>query len=239
MKPLLIIRTGQVPAPIRGRLGDFPHWFRLGLNLPAHVLRVADVQAGEPLPPAHTLAAAVITGSAAMVTDRAEWSERTAGWIGEAFAAGLPLLGVCYGHQLMAHALGGRVGVLPGGREIGTQWVQVDETPADPLLGGLPPRFAAHTSHQQTVLEAPPDSRVLARSDADSHQIIRYGAQALSCQFHPEFSVAAMRAYIRLHARVLAAEGIDVDARLAATRAAPWPRRLLRRFAAPMRAALH
>ena len=91
-------------------------------------VRVIDVAAGDELPPVAGVAGAIITGSAAMVTERLPWSERTAGWIRDAMDVELPLFGVCFGHQLMAHALGGRVDYLPGGCEIGTQ-------PIDPVAG--------------------------------------------------------------------------------------------------------
>jgi GMP synthase (glutamine-hydrolysing) len=230
MRPLLIIQTGHAPAPIRSRLGDFPHWFRLGLGLPREAIRVVDVQAGEAPPDADDVCAALVTGSSAMVTDGAAWSERTALWLAGAFASGLPLLGVCYGHQLMAHALGGRVGALPAGREIGTQWIEACGDADDPLVKALPQRFAAHTTHQQAVLECPEGARVLARSAADPHQIIRYGPDAVSFQFHPEFSAAAMRAYIQLRGGTLRDEGRAPGALLGEVTAAPWGRRLLRRF---------
>lgn len=232
MKPFAILLTGHAPDVIRARLGDFDHWFRLGLNLPVTRVRVLDVTAGAALPEPDTLAGAVISGSAAMVTERLDWSERLAGWVRDAVTAQLPLFGVCYGHQLMAHALGGRVGALPGGREIGTRTIEIlDAGRDDPLLTGLPARFAAHTTHEQSVLEAPAGARVLARSQRDPHQILRYGPQAVSTQLHPEFSAAAMRAYLRLRASNLRAESLDVPALLDAVSAAPHARRLLRRFA--------
>ncbi len=241
MKPLLIIVTGHAPAPIRARLGDFDHWFRLALRLPPSRLQVVDAQ-NEALPAPHATAGAVITGSAAMVTERAAWSERLAGWVRDAMDAELPMFGVCFGHQLMAHALGGRVDDLPGGREIGTQAIGLSvDAGADPLLKGIvitdgdaapsTPGFRAHTTHQQSVLEAPPGAGVLARSARDAHQVLRYGAHAVSTQFHPEFSAAAMRAYITLRADRLREESLDVPALLRGVGAAPEARRLLRRFA--------
>ena len=196
MKPILIICTGHAPDAIRGRHGDFPHWFRLAAQLPMQRLQVIDVAAGEALPAPNTVAGALITGSAAMVTERAAWSERSAGWIRHAMDAELPLFGVCYGHQLMAHALGGRIDYLPGGREIGTQDIEkLDVAARDPLAAELPASFRAHTTHEQSVLEAPPGAIALARSMRDPHQLLRYGPRALSTQFHPEFSADVMRAY--------------------------------------------
>ena len=236
MKPVLIVQTGAAPAELRARMGDFPHWFRVAMALRPARVRTVRVDHEQALPPPRMLAAAVITGSGAMVSERLPWSERAAGWIRDAMDVGLPLFGVCYGHQLIAHALGGRVDYHPRGREIGTQAITLlSGAPCDPLLQRLSDSFFAHTTHEQSVLEPPRDALILARSVHDAHQILRYGKTALSTQFHPEFSVAAMQAYIRGRAGVLRSEGRDVDALLAATRPTPTARRLLRSF---VRAAL-
>lgn len=232
MKPTLIIRTGRAPDVIRARHGDFPHWFRLGTGLNQRQLRVVEVTAGDILPDPRELAGAIITGSAAMVTELADWSERTAGWIRDAMRHDLPLFGVCYGHQLMAHALGGRVGYLPGGREIGTQTITLTDKGRNDLLArGLPTVFRAHTTHEQSVLEAPAGAHVLARSARDSHQWLRYGAHAMSVQFHPEFNADVMRAYIWRKRGAMQLEGSEPDRVFREVAATPSARRLLRTFA--------
>ncbi|RYF49524.1 MAG: glutamine amidotransferase, partial [Comamonadaceae bacterium] len=78
-------------------------------------IQVVRPSLGETLPAPHAVAGAIITGSWNMVTDREDWSELTAAWVREAFAGDVPLLGICYGHQLMAHALGGVVDYHPQG----------------------------------------------------------------------------------------------------------------------------
>ena len=78
----------------------------------------------------------------------------------------LPLLGVCYGHQLMSHALGGRVDYLPGGREMGTVRITTQgDTSQDALGATLPSVFHAHATHEQSVLELPRDAVSLGRSE--------------------------------------------------------------------------
>lgn len=231
MKPVLIIRTGQAPDNIKARHGDFPHWFRLSAQLAPQQVRVVNVAAGEALPPPQEISGALITGSAAMVTDRAPWSEQTAGWIRHAMDVDLPLLGVCYGHQLMAHALGGRVDYLPGGREIGT--LPIDLLPGaehDALTAFLPTQFRAHTTHEQSVLEIPKGAKVLARSARDPHHLIRYGRSAVSVQFHPEFNADVMRAYIRRKHHDMHREGFDPHHTYRQVAATPLARRLLRMF---------
>lgn len=232
MKPVLIIRTGRAPDAIRARHGDFPHWFRLATRLRLSRLMVVDVAIGEILPHHDIVAGAIITGSAAMVTERHRWSEQTAGWIRHAMDAQLPLFGVCYGHQLMAYALGGRVDYLPGGREIGTQVIEVaSEHAADLVTDPLPASFRAHTTHEQCVLEPPGGALVLARSARDPHQVLWYGPHAISTQFHPEFNAEIMRAYVRRKHADLRREGSDPDHIFRNVGATPMARRLLRRFA--------
>ncbi|THD09182.1 glutamine amidotransferase [Rhodanobacter lindaniclasticus] len=232
MKPVLIIRTGRAPDSIRARHGDFPHWFRLAAGLLPERLHIVDVAAGESLPAANGVAGAIVTGSAAMVTEKLPWSEATAGWIRDAMDAELPLFGVCYGHQLMTHALGGRVDYLPGGREIGTQSIELAAgQTSDRLADGLPARFRAHTTHEQSVLEPPAGARILASSARDPHQWLRYGPKAISVQFHPEVNADVMRAYIRRKRHDLHREGADPARIFNDVGATPIARRLLRRFA--------
>ena len=232
MKPLLIVRTGRAPDVISARHGDFPRWFRLGLRLPTPRLRIVDVEQGDRLPDPDECAGAVITGSASMVTERLPWSERTAGWIRDAMDVDLPILGVCYGHQLMSHALGGRVDYLPGGREMGTVSLTtaVEHAGGDTLGSSLPGSFHAHATHEQSVMELPSGAVALARSERDPHHLVRYGKHAISTQFHPEFSAEVMRAYIRRKHDVLREEGQAPDAMLASVVATPVATMLLRRF---------
>ncbi|HJP99676.1 MAG TPA: glutamine amidotransferase [Rhodanobacteraceae bacterium] len=231
MRPLLLIQTGEAPESIHARFGGFADWFREAMRIEPDRMRVVHVASGEPLPDPDAIAGAVITGSAAMVTDRADWSERTAGWIRDAVDAGTPLFGVCYGHQLMAHALGGSVGWLPAGREIGTRIITRHGRGGGGWLDGSPVTFPAHTTHRQSVLEPPPGAEVIASSELDPHQLLRYAPQAVSTQFHPEFGAATMRAYIDARADVLREEGFDPDTLRMEVRETESARGLLERFA--------
>jgi GMP synthase (glutamine-hydrolysing) len=231
MHPLLVIQTGEAPEPIRARFGGFVEWFREAMRIEPARVRVVHVAAGEPLPELGAIAGAVITGSASMVTDRADWSERTAAWIRDAIGAGTPLFGVCYGHQLMAHALGGSVGWLPSGREIGTRTITRCSRGDGDWLDRLPGTFPAHTTHRQSVLEPPRGAEVMASSELDPHQLLRYAPYAISTQFHPEFNSDIMRAYIEARADVLREEGLDVEVLRAGVCDTQAARGLLERFA--------
>ena len=228
--PFLIVETGQ-PAPSMRRHGSFAHWIRVAAGLPRDEAIFVDVEGGHELPSREGFAGAIVTGSAAMVTDRHPWSERTAHWLHDAAHAGMPLLGICYGHQLIAHALGGEVGDNPRGREMGTVAIELQpQAQDDPLFAGLPARFPAQATHLQSVLRPPPGATVLARNGQDDCHAFRWGASAWGLQFHPEFSTGHMRGYIRARHDALAREG-RCGRRLAReVHAAPHARRLLRRF---------
>ena len=228
--PFLIIETGD-PAPSLRRFGSFAHWIRVAAGLRAEQAVVYRVIDGDALPAREGFAGALITGSGAMVTERLDWSERSAAWLRDAAHAGMPLFGICYGHQLIAHALGGEVGYNPVGREIGTVRIErLDAAGDDPLFGMHPPAFDAHATHLQSVIRLPDGAVRLARSDKDGCHAFRWGDSAWGVQFHPEFNTAMMRGYIDARREKLLHEKIDAATLHRGVRAAPLARRLLRRF---------
>lgn len=234
-RPFLIIETGQPVRNLR-RHGRFAHWIRVAAGLPADRALIVNVESGEPLPAptgatTAALAGVIVTGSSAMVTDRHAWSERTAEWLREALDTRLPLLGICYGHQLLAHALGGEVGYNPSGREMGTVPVRLHPDAAEDILfGPMPAQFPAQTSHLQTVLRPPRESAVLARSDLDACQSFRWRDHAWGVQFHPEFSTGHMRGYVHARRNDLQRDGRCHHRVSREVKPTPQARGLLRRF---------
>lgn len=228
--PFLVLETGRPVASMR-RHGSFAHWIRTAAGLARDEVRVVDVQAGA-RPPSHRgYAGVLVTGSGAMVSHREDWSERSAEWLGDAARDGAPVFGICYGHQLLAHALGGEVGDNPRGREMGTVALDLHPDAADdPLFAGLPPRICAQATHLQSVLAPPEGATVLAASALDDCHAFRWGDAAWGVQFHPEFSGTHMRGYIEARRDALAGEGHDPVAVRDAVRAAPRARDVLRRF---------
>ncbi|MFY2762655.1 glutamine amidotransferase [Arenimonas sp. MALMAid1274] len=230
MKPFLILETGT-PIPRLRRHGSFGHWIRVAAGLHGRQVRHCRVLDGEALPEPGEHAGVLVTGSGAMVTERLDWSERSAQWLRRAADAGTPLFGICYGHQLLAHALGGQVDYNPRGREMGTVPVELDAAAGhDALFSGLGTRFDAHTTHLQTVTAPPPGATVLARSERDDCQAFRWGDSVWGVQFHPEFSTGMMRGYIQARSEALANEGTCHQGLLRAVKPAPLARRVLRRF---------
>jgi GMP synthase (glutamine-hydrolysing) len=230
---ILIVKTGAAPDPIRSCRGDYEDWIAAGMGVARDDVDVFSVHEGASLPDPERPAGVVVTGSAAMVTSREPWSERTAEWLAEAVRAGSFVLGICYGHQLLAHGLGGRVGPNPCGREMGT--VKLDWLPgarADPLFGVLDGASLVHTTHVECVLELPPGARRLAATRRDPNQAFSLGPRAWGVQFHPEFDAEVMRGYIDARSDELRREGLDAAALRDAVEETRGGTRLLRRFAA-------
>ncbi|MGA1742041.1 MAG: glutamine amidotransferase, partial [Pseudohongiellaceae bacterium] len=151
---MLIIKTGKTVQTAYAKAGDFELWILSAMQAEASDCIVVEVFKGEKLPPNNEVRGAVITGSPAMVTDRLDWSEYTAEWLRQAISRQLPILGICYGHQLLAHALGGRVDYHPKGREIGTTVVSpLTESKEDILFADITEPFTVHVSHLQSVME--------------------------------------------------------------------------------------
>ncbi len=228
---MLVVKTGSTFPGLRARRGDFEDWILDGMGIPHEDAQVVRVHEDEPLPEPGEPRGVVVTGSPAMVSEREEWSERTAAWLAKAVEALTPVLGICYGHQLLAHGLGGRVGINPSGRQIGTRAVELQEASRDdPLLGGLDARLRVQVSHMEAVLELPPGARLLASAAGDPYHAFAVGATAWGVQFHPEFDADVMRTYLHERRALAAAEGLDPDQLLREARDSDHGTRLLRRF---------
>lgn len=235
--PFLILETGRPLQPLR-RLGPFSHWIRVAAGLTARETAVCRVIDGERPPSPRLFAGVVVTGSGAMVTEHLDWSEHSAQWLREAANMGLPQFGICYGHQLLAHAFGGEVGFNPRGREMGTVPVELHaQARHDPLFARLPDQVDAHATHLQTVLKPPPHAQVLARSAQDDCQAMRIGESIWGVQFHPEFSTRMMRGYIHARRVELEREGRCHRQLHREVRPAPLAREVLRRFVRHVRRA--
>lgn len=232
MTNLVIIKVGDAFPEVVRDYGDFETLFQQALAADGFTASVFDPRTGAPLPDLATIDGLFITGSHSMVSEREPWSEALQPWLRDARAEEVPMLGVCYGHQLMAAAFGGRVDFHPAGRESGTLEVRLTETGhEDALLGTLPECFTAHLTHAQSVLDAPADAQVLAFNDHDANQALRYGPRQWSVQFHPEFTPEVMRAYLERQREVLSDLGRDPQMLIDQVTTTPEASRLVTTFA--------
>ena len=139
----------------------------------------------------------IITGSHAMVTDEHLWSLDVEEWIRQATKHPVGVLGICYGHQLIGKALGGKSNFNPNGKEIGTVTIFTNpQVKEDPLFKDAPATFNANVTHLQSVLTLPEGAEMLGYNSHDNHQIVRYGPQIWGVQFHPEYDVEIINSYI-------------------------------------------
>ena len=233
---LVIVKTGNAFPDVVAAHGDFEHFFQRQIMTalpPGVVLDIINAPLEPSLPDPSSLAGIIITGSHSMVSDAEPWSERLKPWLQQAFKAKVPMLGVCYGHQLMASAFGGVSDYHPAGRESGTLRVELTaEGKEDALFGQLPSTFDAHLTHAQSVLEKPNGASVLAVNAHDHHQALRYGPRQWSVQFHPEFTPPVMRAYLDHQIEALSRQGQNVDTLRQSIRETPEATQLLTRFLA-------
>ena len=231
MQPFLIVKAGGTYPDMAARYGDFADWFIARLDSSVASIETVSPFSGETLPEASSFSGIIVTGSHDMVTEKQPWSEKTAGWVKQAVEAEIPVLGVCYGHQLLATAMGGVVGDNPKGKEFGTVSIRLNQQGRqDRLFDGTPETFVAQACHSQSVLQLPAGATLLASSDMDPHHAFSIGRQAWGVQFHPEFNGQILRLYIQRFAEALHQQGNDIDRLLTDVRETPQSEALLRRF---------
>ncbi|KFC70595.1 Glutamine amidotransferase, class I [Devosia sp. LC5] len=186
---LTIIQTGDVPLPLRGQFGPYAKMFErmfdaTGQGFSQEVVAVSD---GAPFPELGPVEGIVITGSAAGVYDDLPWLDPLRDFIRRAYAARTPMLGVCFGHQIMADALGGDVRKSDKGWGLGRHTYGVTSRPA--FMRAAPSALSVACSHQDQVIVPPKEAEVILASDFTPNAGLAYrNGAALSFQPHPEFA---------------------------------------------------
>ncbi len=192
MRRILIVQAGSTDPSVAERFGDFPDWFARHLAGEAE-LSVARPDEGE-LPAPARFGGILVTGSPKSVTSPEPWMAPLGVWLVEA-ARGRAVLGVCFGHQLLATALGGTVERNPLGREAGTTEIRLTEAGRrDPLFEGLPARLMAQQTHEDHVTRMPSGATLLAGNAHSPVQAFAVGATIRCVQFHPEMDAERSRA---------------------------------------------
>jgi len=226
---VIILRTGDALPSVASRHGQFASWIERGLRPTwTQAITERDVR-HETITEDEIVNAAgiVVTGSAASVTERAPWMLRTESLLAAAVERYVPVLGICFGHQLLAQALGGHVAKNPRGWELGTISVRLERH--DHLFDELPPTFEANATHVDTVAKLPAGASVFAQSDGD--QVASFGFRnARGVQFHPEINRDIMHSYLEKRRHLLAIDGIDVESLCQRVKETPSGRKILRNF---------
>ena len=199
-----ILETGEVHPDLKARHGDYPAMFErlLGTVDPGLEFAAVRVVAGE-MPATPIQADAwLVTGSRHGVYDKLPWIEPLKAFLRDCVAARVPVVGICFGHQILAEALGGRATKSDKGWGLGVQDYVLVARPG--WMGGLPERFAVRALHQDQVVKLPPAATVLARSPHCEYAALAYGdpeaPDAISLQPHPEFGPEFMDELLALRA---------------------------------------
>ena len=187
---IAVLETGVPPDPLMDEFGSYPDMFAELLG-PEYELETFDVQTGE-LPDAAAHEAYLVTGSPAGVYDPLPWIAPLMEFIRS--ANGAKMIGVCFGHQVMAEALGGKVVKSDKGWCAGLHRYTVLRSESWIDTAGT---IAIPASHQDQVVVQPPNTEVVAASDFTPFASLAWQDRpAISFQFHPEFSPAFAQALI-------------------------------------------
>lgn len=185
---LTIIQTGDVPEDLRGRFGPYPPMFTRMFDEAGggFTYEVITAYGPQSLPDPARLEGVLITGSAAGVYDDLPWLEPLRAFIRATYAARTPMLGICFGHQIMADALGGDVRKSEKGWGLGRHRYSVLTRPG--FMSKASDNLLVACSHQDQVIAPPSEAQVILSSSFTPNAGLYYASgRALSFQPHPEF----------------------------------------------------
>jgi len=172
-----ILQPGHAPDEVRGSLGDYADMFEHLLDGHDFSFRRWDV-VDDIFPDGPEEADGwLITGSRHGVYEDHPWLPRLEALVREIVASGKPLVGVCFGHQVIAQALGGTVEKFKGGWAVGRREYDFGDR-----------TLALNAWHQDQVVALPPGAQVIASNDFTQNAALVIGNNVLTIQPHPEFS---------------------------------------------------
>jgi len=181
------LQCDDVREELQAKHGNYPQMFERPLRqrLPDMQYQVYRAHEGELPSSVDACDIYLTTGSKCGVNDGFAWIDQLQDFVLQLWAAGKPLAGICFGHQLMAKALGGEVRKSPRGWGVGMSFndVLVHKSWMLPNASALD----LIVSHQDQVVRLPEQAEVLASSDFCPYYLLQYGQHFLSVQGHPEF----------------------------------------------------
>lgn len=207
---ILIIKAGTTYKSIKSRYGDFEDWIKEKMNLNEGEYLIHPIEDYQNVPPDYCYKGIVITGSHSMVTDIQSGESKMCNWLLNAQKNGVPILGICYGHQLLSHLVGGIVTYNTKGTIIGSKKTYLTQAgQQDKLLGEFPPAFDVYKAHKQSVSKLPESAEILSMNDSGIVDAFRLDKNTWGVQFHPEFDQNITKAYLYEQSQELINEGQD------------------------------
>jgi len=185
-----ILETGLLRDRMTARFDPYPIMFAdfLGLAQRDFEFETVSVIRGEVAGSIYDCEGWLITGSRHGVYDNLDWMPPLQAFIRELAVAGLPLVGVCFGHQIVAQALGGEVLKSDRGWGVGLHRYQVEQRHS--WMKDQPRQAGIYAFHQDQVVRLPPDAQVFLSSEFCPYAGLSYGDSIISVQAHPEFGQA-------------------------------------------------
>ena len=199
-KRLCILQTDSVLPEFQGAHGDYPDMFRRLLADADADIVVMDVRTG---PPDVRCDAYVITGSRHSVYEDLPWLPPFVAFLRSEIARGVPVIGICFGHQLIAHFFGGEVRAADAGWAVGVHRAEV--VAEQPWMQPAAASFSILSSHQDQVVRLPDGAQCIASTPLCPVSGFVMGANVLGLQGHPEFEPGYARALMQ-HRRTLLGE---------------------------------
>ena len=196
-----ILQTGQSPDVLRGEMGDYPDMFAHLLADKGLSFTTFHVEAMEFPKDVHDCDGWLITGSRHGSYEDHPFIRPLEDFIRRAYAARVPMVGICFRHQIIAQALGGRVERFEKGWAVG---------PQDYDFGGQIVRLNAW--HRDQVVEKPPEAEVVACNDFCENAALIYGDRAFTVQAHPEFRDEFVKGLMETRGRGLVPDPLMEDA---------------------------
>lgn len=181
-----ILTTGHAPDELIPEQGDYPDMFVRLLDGHGFSFRSWAVVDGDLPESVRAADGWLITGSKHGAYEDLPWIPPLEEFIRELHAEGRPLVGICFGHQIVAQALGGRVEKYAGGWSVGRQLYDFEGE-----------EVALHAWHQDQVVERPAGARVVASSEFCENAALLYGDRILTIQPHPEYNSETLGGLIR------------------------------------------
>lgn len=212
MRKIVILKMGETLDSILSQYGDFHDNIIKISKIDKRDVTIVDCQKEEEPPNLENIKGIIITGSHSMVSDYESWSVKISQWLKLVIKTNIPVLGICYGHQIIADILGGIVGYNPKGMEVGMVDILLTEDgQRDRLLGGLPKIFKGYETHSQSVLQLPKGAKLLAYNDNEPIQSFSYENHIWGTQFHPEFLAEITKEYIKFDKEAIINSGKNYE----------------------------
>lgn len=196
MKPLVIIRSGNTWPQVATNFGEFETQFLNRFSIKPENAIVIKAQENPTFPKSENISGVIISGAHENLTDNLSWMSIMEKWIKKIHLQNIPMMGVCFGHQIIGKALGGNVAFNPNGDEYGLLPIQM-HTKTAVFNIELPDLFYAYATHSQSIVELPKGAKSLAKSELEPSHIVHFGNKTWGFQFHPEFTYKLTHNYIK------------------------------------------